>query len=115
MVASKSGSTLEPHVFLETFWERLQDGRRFVAITDPGSKLEALARERNFRAIFHGEPEIGGRYSALSRFGLVPASLIGADLDALLDGALAMAESCRAIRASAPPTAARTRASCSAA
>jgi transaldolase/glucose-6-phosphate isomerase len=94
VVASKSGTTLEPHVFLEYFWNRSRDGRRFVAITDPGSKLEALARERGFRAIFHGDPEIGGRYSALSRFGLVPAALLGVDLEALLEGAITMASAC---------------------
>jgi transaldolase/glucose-6-phosphate isomerase len=94
VVASKSGTTLEPHVFLEYFWDRSRDGHRFAAITDPGSQLEAQARERGFRAIFHGDPEIGGRYSALSRFGLVPAALLGVNLEALLDGAIAMAATC---------------------
>jgi transaldolase/glucose-6-phosphate isomerase len=103
VVASKSGSTLEPHCFLEYFWDLLQDGRRFVAITDPGSKLEALARQRGFRAIFHGEPEIGGRYSVLSRFGLVPASLLGVDLAAFLGGAQEMADACRCAEPGANP------------
>lgn len=96
-VASKSGSTLEPHVFLEYFWDLLREGRRFVAITDPGSKLEALARERGFRAVFQGEAQIGGRYSVLSRFGLVPASLLGIDLDAFLGAAVEMSQRCRSV------------------
>jgi transaldolase/glucose-6-phosphate isomerase len=86
LVASKSGTTLETRCQLDFFWPRVgKRGDSFVAITDPGSELEALAAERGFRAIFHGEPTIGGRYSALSVFGLVPAALMDVDLDAFLE------------------------------
>ena len=96
LVASKSGSTLETRCHLDWLWELLgRRGDRFVAITDPGSELEALAGERGFRRVFHGEPEIGGRYSALSAFGLVPAALMGVDLARLLDRTLEMVEACR--------------------
>jgi len=87
VVASKSGSTIETRSHLEHFWARWPIGRQFVAITDPGSALEALAHERGFRAVFHGDPEIGGRFSALSAFGMVPAALMGLDATALLDTA----------------------------
>jgi len=87
VVASKSGSTIETRSHLEHFWERSPIGRQFIAITDPGSALEALAHERGFRAVFHGDPEIGGRFSALSAFGMVPAALMGLDARALLDTA----------------------------
>ena len=84
LVSSKSGSTLETRSHLEYFWERTGGrGAQFAAITDPGSELEQLARERGFRATFAGEPTIGGRYSALSPFGIVPAALMGIDVDAL--------------------------------
>ena len=101
VVASKSGTTLEPTVFMESFLDRAQNelgpaaGGHFVAITDPGSKLEAFAREHDFRAIHHGVPEIGGRFSALSHFGMVPAAMMGLDVAALLDEAQLMAEGCR--------------------
>jgi len=96
VVASKSGTTLETRSHLDYFWGRTgAQGAQFVAITDPGSPLERLARVRTFRAVFAGEPEIGGRYSALSAFGMVPAALMGADLGALLGRAEAMAEACR--------------------
>ena len=96
LVSSKSGSTLETRSHLEYFWE-LTGGRgaQFAAITDPGSELERVATERGFRAVFAGEPEIGGRYSALSMFGLVPAALLGVELERLLDGAAAMMDVCR--------------------
>jgi transaldolase / glucose-6-phosphate isomerase len=96
VVASKSGTTLETRCHLDFFWQ-LTGGRgeSFAAITDPGSELETLARERGFRAVFHGEPTIGGRYSALSAFGLVPAALMGAELAAVVESAAAMAERCR--------------------
>jgi len=84
VTSSKSGGTTETRSQLEYFWERHHDPSRFVVITDPGSELEELARERGFRRAFLNDPEIGGRYSALSHFGLVPAALHGADLDALL-------------------------------
>jgi transaldolase / glucose-6-phosphate isomerase len=96
VVASKSGTTLETRCHLDFFWE-LSGGRAdsFAAVTDPGSELESLAEERGFRAVFPGEPTIGGRYSALSAFGVVPAALMGADAEALVEGAVSMAEHCR--------------------
>jgi transaldolase/glucose-6-phosphate isomerase len=94
--ASKSGTTLETRSHTDFFWEKAgRRGDRFVAITDPGSELEHLARERGFRAVFSGEPTIGGRYSALSPFGTVPAALVGIDVDRILDAAEAMADACR--------------------
>jgi transaldolase / glucose-6-phosphate isomerase len=94
--ASKSGSTLETRSHTEYFWERTGgNGRQFLAITDPGSELEAQAQERGFRAVFAGEPTVGGRYSALSPFGVVPAALMGVDLERLLAGAVRMADACR--------------------
>jgi len=97
--ASKSGSTLETRSHTDYFWEKTGGrGAQFAAITDPGSSLEAAAQERGFRAVFHGEPTIGGRYSALSPFGIVPAALMGIDLDALLGRAEEMAEQCRSER-----------------
>ena len=96
LVSSKSGTTLETRSHLDFFWELTRGrGEFFVAVTDPGSELEALAGERGFRAVFQGEPTIGGRYSALSPFGIVPAALMGADVEELLAGAVAMAERCR--------------------
>jgi transaldolase/glucose-6-phosphate isomerase len=86
LVASKSGTTLETRCHLDWFWEQAgKRGEFFVAITDPGSELGDLARERGFRGVFEGEPTIGGRYSALSVFGLVPAALMGVDLERLLE------------------------------
>jgi glucose-6-phosphate isomerase len=94
--ASKSGSTLETRSHTDFFWDETGgDGRRFVAITDPGSELELLARERAFAGVFHGEPTIGGRYSALSAFGIVPAVLMGVDALRLLERAEEMREACR--------------------
>jgi hypothetical protein len=94
--ASKSGGTLETRSHTHYFWERSGgDGRRFVAITDPGSDLEKEARDRGFRHVFAGEPTIGGRYSALSPFGVVPAALMGIDLARFLENAMRMAELCR--------------------
>jgi glucose-6-phosphate isomerase len=88
IAASKSGTTIETTSQLAHFWERTGgDGSRFLAITDPGTELAALGRERGFRAVCENRPDIGGRYSALSHFGMVPAALIGADLAGLLDGA----------------------------
>ena len=96
LVSSKSGTTLETRSHLDFFWE-LTGGRgeSFAAITDPGSELETLAGERGFRAVFPGEPTIGGRYSALSPFGVVPAALMGAGAEKLLADAVVMAERCR--------------------
>jgi transaldolase/glucose-6-phosphate isomerase len=93
--ASKSGSTLETRSHTDYFWAQTEDGANWAAITDPGSQLDDLAREREFAATFPGEPTIGGRYSALSPFGLVPAALMGIDLERLLDRALEMVEACR--------------------
>jgi len=96
LVSSKSGTTLETRCHLDFFWD-WAGGRAeaFAAITDPGSELESLARKRGFRAVFAGEPTIGGRYSALSAFGLVPAALMGIDLDRFLLRVDEMVEACR--------------------
>jgi hypothetical protein len=90
--ASKSGSTLETRSHTDYFHAK---GGLWAAVTDPGSQLEQLAREREFEAVFAGEPTIGGRYSALSPFGMVPAALMGIDLERFLANALRMAELCR--------------------
>ncbi|HEX4033974.1 MAG TPA: bifunctional transaldolase/phosoglucose isomerase [Solirubrobacteraceae bacterium] len=87
VVSTKSGGTIETLSLFEHFHSLVPDGSRFIAITDPGSSLLDLAREHNFRAAFENDPNIGGRYSALSLFGLVPAALIGAPVHALLDRA----------------------------
>jgi transaldolase / glucose-6-phosphate isomerase len=94
IAASKSGSTLETRSHADYFWKLAPRGEQWVAITDPGSELESLARKRGFRAIYPGEPTIGGRYSALSPFGLVPAALLEVDLERLLERALEMVEAC---------------------
>jgi glucose-6-phosphate isomerase len=94
--ASKSGSTLETRSHTDYFWELTgKRGTNFVAITDPGSDLERTAAERGFRRVFSGEPTIGGRYSALSPFGIVPAALMGIDVDRLLANAERMRDLCR--------------------
>jgi len=94
--ASKSGSTLETRSHTDYCWERTGgNGDLFAAITDPGSELERLAREREFAGVFAGEPSIGGRYSALSAFGMVPAALMGIDVARLLLRAQEMADGCR--------------------
>ena len=108
IIASKSGTTTEPNAFLASFWDlahRALDkvghhayetpGAMIAAITDPGKSLEAIAHHDEFREIFLNPPDIGGRYSALTYVGLVPASLIGLDLDALLASAIAMLGACR--------------------
>jgi transaldolase/glucose-6-phosphate isomerase len=107
IVSSKSGSTLEPNIFKQYFFERAkavvgaaEAPKRFVAITDPGSSLEKAARTEGFRHIFHGLPSIGGRYSVLSDFGMVPAAAIGVDPRAFLESTAEMARSCAP---SAPP------------
>jgi len=84
LVSSKSGGTVEPLSMWAHFWALAPDGRRFVAITDPGSSLEELAHAHDFRHVFAGDPDIGGRYSALSAFGMVPAALAGYDTEGLL-------------------------------
>jgi glucose-6-phosphate isomerase len=90
--ASKSGSTLETRSHTAYFLER---GGQFAAITDPGSDLERFADENGFLRVFHGEPTIGGRYSALSPFGIVPAVLMGIDATRFLERAVEMQEACR--------------------
>src|SRR5439155_3680450 len=87
IVSSKSGGTIEPLSLFAHFWSLMSDGTHFAAITDPGSGLEELARAHGFRRVFFGDPNIGGRYSALSAFGMVPAALIGVDVRGLLEGA----------------------------
>lgn len=101
VVSSKSGTTLETLSFFRFFWERAGGGARgagarFIAITDPGTPLERLARERGFRRVAHGPPDVGGRYSALSAFGLLPAALVGADIEGLVARARAFDESAAA-------------------
>ncbi len=99
LVSSKSGTTLETLSLFRTFWQRAGEtgsgpGRRFAAITDAGSPLADLAAERGFRNTFLAPADVGGRYSALSVFGLVPASLAGMDIRRLLAGGRTMAEAC---------------------
>ena len=96
LVSSKSGTTSETLSFFRYFWSRVAQltatpGERFAAITDPGTSLALLAGERKFRRLFEAHPEVGGRYSALSEFGLVPAALIGVNVGALLASAAAAA------------------------
>jgi transaldolase/glucose-6-phosphate isomerase len=106
VVSSKSGTTIEVTSFLHYFWERLKEaperGRRFVAVTDPGTPLEKLARESGFREVFNAPAEVGGRYSALTPFGLLPASLLGVDAGQLLSHGRAMAQACRRADAANP-------------
>lgn len=86
IVASKSGSTLEPNILKDHFFARVNKaGRQFAAITDPGSSMEKEAKEKSYAHIFYGEPSIGGRYSVLSRFGLVPGAAMGIDIARLLN------------------------------
>jgi glucose-6-phosphate isomerase len=101
LVASKSGGTIEVASMERYFWAVMSQwdakaaGRQFIAVTDPGTGLDRLARERGYRDVFQNPADMGGRYSALSLFGLVPAALIGAPLTEIFDGAVAMAEGCR--------------------
>ncbi len=97
VVSSKSGTTLETLSHFEYFWAKTGDGAQFAAVTDPGSALEKQARSRGIQA-FAGEPTIGGRYSALSPFGIVPAALMGIDVERLLSNAEHTAEACRGDR-----------------
>jgi glucose-6-phosphate isomerase len=87
IVSSKSGGTIEPLSLFAHFYSLRESGENFAAITDPGSGLAELAAERGFRHVFYGDPDIGGRYSALSPFGIVPATLAGIDTAALLQRA----------------------------
>jgi transaldolase / glucose-6-phosphate isomerase len=107
IVSSKSGSTLEPNILKQYFFERAKAAigeataaKHFVAITDPGSALEKIARTEGFGHVFQGEPTIGGRYSVLSDFGMVPAAALGIATGAFLERAAEMVRSCAA---SAPP------------
>ncbi|MBZ0284387.1 MAG: bifunctional transaldolase/phosoglucose isomerase [Anaerolineae bacterium] len=98
IVASKSGGTIETAMFAKYFYEHTgRNGSQFIAITDPGSSLEAEARANNYRDIFLNPADIGGRYSALSYFGLVPAALMGLDLDQLWNEARRMIKACSSI------------------
>jgi transaldolase / glucose-6-phosphate isomerase len=94
IVASKSGTTAEPNAFEKYFFDRARAGAQFLAITDPGSSLERLARERGYRRILYGDTEIGGRFSALSRFGLAPAAISGIEARAFLNRAREMSDAC---------------------
>jgi transaldolase/glucose-6-phosphate isomerase len=101
IVSSKSGGTTEPNVMKDYFLARVSEaigadkaGHRFIAVTDPGSSLEKVATKQGFARIFHGDPSIGGRYSVLSPFGLVPAAAAGIDVRTLIQHTLAMVRSC---------------------
>src|SRR6478752_5635418 len=103
IVSSKSGSTTEPNVMKDYFFARVSKaigaekaGHRFIAVTDPRSSLEKVATRQGFARVFHGDPTIGGRYSVLSPFGLVPAAAAGIDIRSLITHALAMVRSCGA-------------------
>ncbi|MEJ7847854.1 MAG: bifunctional transaldolase/phosoglucose isomerase [Pyrinomonadaceae bacterium] len=102
IVASKSGSTLEPNCFKQYFFDRVSQiagaenaGKQFIAITDPGSKMQQVAEADNFRHIFYGNPEIGGRFSALSAFGMTAAAAMGLDVERFLNSAAVMVEACK--------------------
>jgi transaldolase/glucose-6-phosphate isomerase len=101
IVASKSGSTLEPNILEAYFYQRMVDtvgpeqaSQHFIAITDPGSSIERHARDAGFKQIFNGKPDIGGRFSALSNFGMVPAAIGGVDVRRLLNDTLDMVTAC---------------------
>jgi len=103
IVSSKSGSTLEPNIFKQYFFERVGKavgdkvvGGRFIAVTDPGSKMRQVAEEDKFWKVFAGDPSIGGRYSALSNFGMVPAAAMGVDLGKFLKTTQEMVKACGA-------------------
>jgi glucose-6-phosphate isomerase len=103
IVSSKSGSTLEPNIFKQYFFEKTRQavgaekaGSHFIAITDPGSKMQQVAERDKFRHIFFGRPSIGGRYSALSNFGMVPAAVMGLDTKKFLDRTAEMVRACGA-------------------
>ncbi|HUK29500.1 MAG TPA: bifunctional transaldolase/phosoglucose isomerase [Candidatus Acidoferrum sp.] len=103
IVSSKSGTTLEPNIFHQYFYERAKQAvgakeapKRFIAITDPGSQLEKVAKSEGFRRILYGVPSIGGRYSALSHFGMVPAAVQGIDVPRFLKSAAHMVRACGA-------------------
>ncbi|MDA2910765.1 bifunctional transaldolase/phosoglucose isomerase [Nitrospiraceae bacterium AH_259_D15_M11_P09] len=101
IVSSKSGGTLEPNIFKQYFFDRVtqvlgakEAGQRFIAVTDPGSKMQQVAESEGFRHILFGVPSIGGRYSALSNFGMVPSAIMGVDVARFLDRAEEMVQAC---------------------
>ncbi len=100
IVASKSGGTTEPNVLLQYFYDEVKKavgetvGQHFIAVTDPGSSMEKTAQQLNFRKVFYGEPTIGGRFSALSNFGMVPSAVMGYDVMDFLQRANKMAQVC---------------------
>ena len=103
IVSSKSGSTLEPNIYKQYFFERIakkvgpkEVGNRFIAITDPGSKMQQVAEADKFRHIFFGVPSIGGRYSALSNFGMIPGAIMGLDIAKFLKNTQEMVKACGA-------------------
>jgi transaldolase/glucose-6-phosphate isomerase len=103
IVSSKSGSTLEPNIYKQYFFEEIKKkvgekeaGNRFIAITDPGSKMQQVGEQDKFRKIFFGVPSIGGRYSALSNFGMVPGSIMGIDIPKFLKVTAEMVKACGA-------------------
>jgi transaldolase / glucose-6-phosphate isomerase len=103
IVSSKSGGTLEPNIYKQYFFTRVKEavgekeaGKRFIAVTDPGSKMQHVAENDNFRHIFFGVPSIGGRYSALSNFGMVPAAIMGIDVVKFLNRTEEMVHACGA-------------------
>jgi transaldolase/glucose-6-phosphate isomerase len=103
IVSSKSGSTLEPNIYKQYFFERVKAkvgekevGNRFIAITDPGSKMQQVAEADKFRKIFFGVPSIGGRYSAISNFGMVPGAVMGLDVARFLKNTAEMVKACGA-------------------
>lgn len=109
IVASKSGTTGEIQAFLDYFWEQVKAfkpedaGAHFIAITDPGTRLEKTAQERKFGRIFRADPQVGGRNSALTAFGMVPAALMGVDLALFTQRAARMADLCKAANIEANP------------
>jgi transaldolase/glucose-6-phosphate isomerase len=94
VVSSKSGTTIEMRSLMAHFWDLVPNGAQFIAITDPGTPLEATALEKGFRRVFPTRSDFGGRYSALSYYGLVPAALCGVDIEAVLDCAQEMIQAC---------------------
>src|SRR5229473_3498886 len=103
IVSSKSGSTLEPNIYKQYFFEQIKKkvgaaevGKHFIAITDPGSKMQQVAAADKFRHIFYGVPSIGGRYSALSNFGMIPAAVMGLNVAKFLKSTQEMAKACGA-------------------
>jgi transaldolase / glucose-6-phosphate isomerase len=104
IVASKSGTTLEPNIFEQYFYEKVKQavgaaeaGKRFIATTDPGSQMQKVAESHGFRHVFYGVPSIGGRYSALSNFGMIPAAIQGVDVPKFLDRAEEMVQACASV------------------